>query len=670
MKNYERRVSFGGPFVNEKKFGKVTETVGFGGVLYLTKDPESFRAQLDPSSPQRLTPVEQLGLLDDVDTDQLIPVRHLLTDEVRLLGERVLRGLPEGFEVGEGTIRHAGALVLVAGERFGKGSSREQAVWALLGAGVGAVLAESFGPVFERNAASVGLLTSTHLELARQIQMGEPVPLQAFLEGKDGLLQKIILHGGLFGYLRALHEGREPYPSIEVQGQGEPMNIWEKRLARAFGVKGVRVGDVGILPVGLAASYVGLSGLAFQAIEREYGGPKLGIDAQRVLLFEDHFAHSVRPEIPGLTDNQRRSAQVLGMPEQNYYHGRANEGGGAGIIHRVLLERINPLIHQVIMVTDSHTPTLGALPILPIPVGSTFWGAAIAEGMLPYAVSSVMRVELTGNLPPGLSIRDVQLELAGTLKVDPTVRVVEFGGSGFKRLSFDQVAALCNMIPEVFNAETAVTESFEAGIAWLQSQWGIDRGLGETLYGEPESNASYAQVVTYNLKRAVPWIAKPGSPREAVSLANLKENPKIDRAFLVSCTLGLEDLAQAAAMLEGQQVSARLIVVPASKLILEQATAAGIIGILEQAGAKVVMESACGPCIGESLDSLRKGEVGITASNRNHPGRMGEGNVYMAGPPLTTLAALQGKIPTAQAFLSEIPRMVENYNRLKVRLGL
>lgn len=635
--------------LSEKRSAEVETKFSTTGVFYLT--------------------AEGFKLLDDVSTDNIIRVSDLLTDDVDTLGEKALCGLAPEYGIGEGSLKSKSVQVLVAGERFGRGSSREQAVLALLNAGIRVVLAPSFGPIFEKNAAYLGLYTSSNLELVKHFEKDEEIPFDEFLKGKDKLLQNIIVSGGLFRYLELINSGQIPEPKIDKKKDtAKGMNIFEQRMANALRIEKVLPDDSTLLPVDLAYSYVGLSGSARYALEKAYKKIKCRINPNNIFLFEDHFAYSLKSQIPLLTENQRRFAKELGLPSENYYFGKLNEGGGAGICHRVMLEKIDPTATRVVVATDSHTPTLGALPVLAIPVGSSLFAAAIAEGKIPFSIPPTIRVEFSGCLPPGTTIRDAQLELAANVIPTKSGAVVEFGGKGINTLTLEEVAALCNMVPEVFNAEMAVTEAFEAGINYLNDKFGIDKEIAYQLYGLPQPHCGYIQLVKHNLSETSPWIAEPGSPNNSRSLTSLKQFPKIDKAFLVSCTLGTQDLIQAAAVLIDQKVNknTKLIIIPSSNNVKERCIKIGIYDIFRNSGALIINESACGPCVGEGLGSVKAGEIAITASNRNFPGRMGDvsAKVYMGGSLLTALSAVLGHIATPEEFRSHIPRITENLKNL------
>lgn len=643
--------------------------ISFDSVLYLTADPELFRAQLSgkPTGIPGNTP-----LLNEVSTDQIIRISDMLTDDMKELGRRALRGLPDSYGVQEGGLLFAPERrrILVAGERFGRGSSREQAVWALMEAGIGAVAASSFGPIFEKNAANIGLMTTTNLTFLDSFDPAIPLDRDLFLRDKDPLTREIIQAGGLFPYLKGIKAAQYTLPGCEAKerDQDRPMTIVEKRITKAAGIRSIKAGETVLLPVDMAYTYVGLSGLARQALAAAYGSPQATLPPDRIRFFEDHFAHSRRLQIPQLTQNQRQFALELRIPPENYYRGRLSEGGGSGISHRVMVERIDPRIAQVVIATDSHTPTIGSLPILGLPVGSTLFAAGIGEECIPFSTPSSTRVELTGKIPPGHSIRDVQLELALIAKQRDESTVIEFGGRGLDTLSFEQVAALCNMVPEIFNAEIAVTEIFRGAITFLQERYGLSEQEIRTLYVQPDAQATYDRVIKFDMNTTTPWIALPGNPNNTISLRNFTGNPQLQKAFLVSCTLGLQDLKEAAAAIKEKHVyeQTQLIVIPSSDEIRKLAETNGYLEILRNAGASIVNESACGPCIGEGLGAIEAGETAVSASNRNFPGRMGEksAQVYLAGSILTALSATFGRIPTAEEYTDELPRIIEELNKL------
>jgi 3-isopropylmalate/(R)-2-methylmalate dehydratase large subunit len=628
-------------------------------IFFLFKNPQKI---VQPVLPKKT------DLADHISTDHIITVADLLTDDYDELGDRVLCGMPTEFGIIRGTVKKNGYQVIVAGDAFGIGSSREQAVTSLLAAGIKLVIAGSFGPIFAKNAVNLGLLISTDYKLIGKVRKGEQIPLSVFEKGKDKLTRDIIRSGSLFNYLDYINHGKISRPVVR-KSKTHPMNVWEKRLTKLLNIKSLNSEDTVLIPVHQAYSYVALSGPARQALVSAFGKVQTSLDPERIHLFEDHFAYSTKPEIKQLTINQRQFAKELKIPTKNYYFGKVEEGGGTGISHRVMLENVNPIKTRVVIATDSHTPTLGALPIIAIPVGSTFFAAALATNNIPLTVGEVLRINFTGKLPAGMTIRDVQLELATIpRKSNGNATVIEFGGPGLNTLSFDQVAALCNMVPEIFQGDIAVCESFTSGIKYLNNRHGIPEKKIQKLYGVPDPKCKYAEVINFDLSHASPWIARPGRPSDAVELSELKDHPQIHKVYLASCTNGLNEIREVAAVLNHKKVhqNSELIVVPSSINIRKRAQELGYFKILENAGAKVRIESVCSVCMGDGPDAALENQTVISATNRNFHGRMGHptSKVYLGGSILTALSAQLGHIPTIEEYHREIPRIIRNLEQL------
>jgi homoaconitase/3-isopropylmalate dehydratase large subunit len=167
----------------------------------------------------------------------------------------------------------------------------------------------------------------------------------------------------------------------------------------------------------------------------------------------------------------------------------------------------------------------------------------------------------------------------------------------------------------------------------------------EAIY--PDDDAKYAQVVEYDGATIEPMVACPHTVDNVRSLSEIA-GVHVDQAFLGTCTNArLEDLAEAAAVLEGQRVApgTRLIVIPASSQVLMEALRAGYIEIFLEAGA-VVESPGCGPCMGNHMGIPAEGEVTISTANRNFRGRMGtkESEIYLASPVVVAASAVTGEI--------------------------
>lgn len=625
------------------------KTVSCRKILILAKDPHLVKHQIETissvQSPDPYPVCRKSGLLDGISTDHIIRIPDLLTENVDDLGRMAFCGMPEAYGFSPGILKKIRPDIIVAGSSFGMGSSREQAVTALLNCGVRAVIAVSFGPIFRKNALYNGLFTSTDLDLLKDMKDTGCLPAEAFFDKSNRLERDILLAGGLLPYLSGLKSLKDT-----SDGHGShDMNVFEQRIARAVGRLCVSAGQTVFLPVTAAYSYVPLSDPARQVMLR-HGIGKMALDPDHVCFFEDHFAYSRNGNLKKLTATQRRFACDMRIPESNYYKGLSDENGGKGISHRIMLERVNPEKIPVIIATDSHTPTLGALPLLAIPVGSTLLAAALSYGRIPFTVGNVCRITLKGELPFGTTIRDAQLEMAGRIKPPFGTSVIEFGGAGFSSLSMDAVAALCNMVPEIFIGDIAVTEPYAGCIKFLKETYGLPEETVHLLFGSPGKNARYAAAYEYDLSRATPWIALPGNPQNAVPLTSIMDHVPVTKAFLASCTNGLTEIAQAAAVMKGRKVApgVRYLIVPSSETVRRHMHRNGYADILSAAGAYISDDSACSVCMGDGPFALRNGEIAVSATNRNFPGRLGHpgSKTYLAGPVITSLASVLGHLPT------------------------
>jgi len=251
-------------------------------------------------------------------------------------------------------------------------------------------------------------------------------------------------------------------------------------------------------------------------------------------------------------------------------------------------------------------------------------------------VPETLAVRLSGRSRPNVSAKDIALMVIGQLGADgATYKAVEYIGPAAEALSISGRMTLCNLGVEM-GAKAAIvppdekTEQFLAGRA---------RQAYQPVYSDPES---YDQTIEYDISDLEPQVAAPfrvDNVRPASELAGLP----VDQVFIGTCTNGrLEDLETAARILKGRQVKTRTLVIPASRQVLLEALQKGIIQILVEAGA-MIGPPGCGPCLGAHMGVLAEGEVCVSTSNRNFPGRMGKGGlVYLASPATAAASALQG----------------------------
>ncbi len=333
---------------------------------------------------------------------------------------------------------------------------------------------------------------------------------------------------------------------------------------------------------------------------------------------------------------------------------------GCGVCHQVVGEAGLLLPGQTILGADSHTTHHGWMGAFGAGVGRSEVAALWATGELWLRVPEAIAIELVGALPPGVTAKDLSLELLRRLEPEEAVyRSLEFGGQGVKSLSVSDRMTLANMMAEA-GAKNAYFPPDDIVFNWLSPRAGARKGWSVTearaalresaLYPDPD--ASYSARLTVDLSSIMPMVARPHSPSNAVSLKEVA-GVHIDLAFIGTCTNGrLEDLAAAASVLRrpdgGVRQTAsgvRLVVVPASREVLMDALSAGYIATLVEAGA-VIGVPGCGPCMGNHMGVPADGETVISTANRNFRGRMGnpQSLIYLASPAVVAASAVLGHI--------------------------
>jgi 3-isopropylmalate/(R)-2-methylmalate dehydratase large subunit len=225
---------------------------------------------------------------------------------------------------------------------------------------------------------------------------------------------------------------------------------------------------------------------------------------------------------------------------------------------------------------------------------------------------------------------------------------VEWHGAAIEKLGLSERAVLPNLSAEM-GAKNSYIPPDERVFEYLDGR--ARRSYAPVL---PDLDAEYAQTLVYEAESLEPMVACPHTVDHVKPLSEV-EGRRLDQAFIGTCTNGrLEDLAAAAEVLEGCKVApgTRLIVIPASSEVFQQALKDGYIEVFLQSGA-MVESPGCGPCMGNHMGVPAIGEVTISTANRNFRGRMGtkESEIYLANPAVVAASAVAGEIrgPSALA---------------------
>ena len=405
--------------------------------------------------------------------------------------------------------------------------------------------------------------------------------------------------------------------------------ISQKILSRASGYDGMaEPGEIVEAEIDYAMSHDGTSVLAIRSF-REMGSEKVW-DPDRVVVPYDHIVPANNETAADLQREVRNWAR-----EQNISH---FFDCGTGVCHQVFPEQGFALPGTLLVGADSHSCTYGAFGAFGTGVGATDMAEIYSAGRLWFRVPETIGIKVEGRLAPFVSAKDIALQVIGDLGADgATYKAVEYIGPAIEGLSISGRMTLCNLGVEM-GAKAAIVPPDEKTDEWLR---GRARQPYTQVFSDPDS---YQQQYDYDLAELEPQVAAPfrvDNVRPVSELAGLK----IDQAFIGTCTNGrLEDLEAAAGILKGKKVRARTLVIPASREVLLDALKRGIIQTLVEAGA-MIGPPGCGPCLGAHMGVLAEGEVCVSTSNRNFPGRMGKGGlVYLASPATVAASALQGRL--------------------------
>ncbi len=660
-------------------------------VLYLSQDAALIRRQLAGETLAR----EQAGpLRDDVSTDEITPV-HILSHYDDTLGDFAHTGLRCGSDnpVARSALRKAGFQVLVAGRRYGKGSSREHSPTAEKLAGVQLVIAESFERIYRQNADNIGLFTSTDFSLIERIERGEPLSVDDLVAGREPLAAAVLRAGGLLRWgqqhlqassvgrrLQPRHGARAEAPHVRAEAadlqrehaeaNAGPQTLFEKiltrhRLTAPHTPDQPQPGDGLFVRADWRFIHEYYTGMA-DTLLRGALGPDFRLQRpEQIVVFEDHTSYV--DESPahvrgGLIANMHAMSQA----QRDFAKRHAlrmhrtltdaevlqDDGSNvAGISHAMVAEHY-ALPGQVVVGTDSHTPHSGALGCVAFGVGTSDMANAFVTGAVRMTWPASVRVDLQGQLPAGVTAKDLMLHLLAR----PFIRegqgvgkAFEFAGTGIAHLSTDERATLTNMCAELGGLTGIVAPDTET-VRFLKERRGVDFPLKDWMCSDED--APYAHQITVELNTLCPMVARPGDPGQGLALSDLQEHVRIDIAYGGSCTAGKrEDFDHYHAVLawglqhglkvpEGVQVFLQY----GTTAVRDYCTARGYDKTFAAMGVRILQPS-CGACAncgpGSSTDAA---QVTVSAINRNFPGRSGPGQVWLASPPTVMASALAGEL--------------------------
>jgi 3-isopropylmalate/(R)-2-methylmalate dehydratase large subunit len=419
----------------------------------------------------------------------------------------------------------------------------------------------------------------------------------------------------------------------------------EKALARAAGLPEVVAGQIVDAVPDVALSHDNTA--AISKIFRALGVERVKYP-ERLAITLDHAVPA--PTTVHATNHAEVRKFVDAQGIANFFE------VGRGICHQVLSEEAIVLPGQLILGADSHTTHFGWMGAFGAGVGRSEIAAIWATGELWLRVPESIRITVDGDLPPGVTSKDLCLKIIGDLQADGGIYAsVEFHGSAISKMSLESRMVIPNMMAE-FGVKNAYLPPDDAVFEWLAPRRTKRLGLGDwrslvpilqsqALY--PDADGTYSATYHYDAAQLEPFVACPHRVDNVKPLSEVR-GTRIQQAFIGTCTNGrIEDLAAAAEILRGKKLArgTRLLVIPASSQVLSDALARGYIQTFVDAGA-VIGTPGCGPCMGNHMGIPAPGEVTISTANRNFRGRMGtrDAEIYLASPAVVAASAVAGVI--------------------------
>lgn len=419
------------------------------------------------------------------------------------------------------------------------------------------------------------------------------------------------------------------------------MHAIEKILAKNSSRDVVHTGEIVMAKVDFAE----INDLYLQTVYSFYemGGEKVWDNTRCAFVF-DHYAPC--PDVKSASNHKemREFAQKNNLK----FHFDID----CGVCHQVMPEAGVIYPGMIVVATDSHTTTHGAFGAMGTGCGATDMATILMTGELWFRVPEIIEVRLEGETGKGVFPKDVILEVLGKIRADGAVyKAVDFTGSYVENLNIAGRMTICNMAVEM-GAKTAYMKPNQEVIDYV-----TERAVRPFEIQETDPDFVYSESYVFDVSKIEPNLACPSSVENVHPLSEVVASGevKLDQGYIGSCTGGrTEDFEIAAKILKGKHIPpyARLVIVPASAEVMKECMEKGYIKDLMDAGASI-STPGCGACLGAHEGVIAPGEVCITSTNRNFPGRMGsnESLIYLASPATVAASILNGKITDPREYL-------------------
>jgi 3-isopropylmalate/(R)-2-methylmalate dehydratase large subunit len=642
-----------------------------GKILFLTNDRESIIAQLSGDGFAPTAAILKNSLMDDISTDEMTPGWCCYRHDKKIADYAYL-GLRNGaFK--EGDFRRFSPQVVVSGRAKGCGSSRENAAYAEKYAGVEIVFAKSFSKIYEQNCRNIGIITSTDFSLLERLIAGESIAKEQFLANLNAFDREIVKAGGLINFSK--RTGDSDLSEIkaidldlpEAEGnlvqQIVSTNLSKTRANNSM-LPTLRKGATYFIDADIRFSHEYVSAMAATIFQENFGPQQTLVSPESCYFFQDHLS-LVKPilarrpkgaELIPLVETLNTKQIDFCSQQQGNFVGLNATGGSQAICHNYVLEKL-ALPGHVIVGTDSHTCTAGAIGALAFGIGATDMANAWFNKKVQFRMPDVIGVELTGAFGRFSSAKDAMLQIFTSDIVrsgEINGTILHFTGPGCASINMDERATFCNMSVEA-GAITALFSFDQVSHRYLLDT----RDLDWPVVVEKFDETVYKRTIRVSLDSIGPMISFPGDPKNAHLLNSVTKKISINRTYGGSCTGGKKSdmdmyamvysLAKQRGLKVNKDVEAYIQV--GSQMVFEYARSRGYIDLFKELGA-IVLEPSCGACINAGPGvSETADDVTVSAQNRNFNGRSGPGKVYLASPYVVAASSFAGFITSVDNLL-------------------
>lgn len=411
------------------------------------------------------------------------------------------------------------------------------------------------------------------------------------------------------------------------------MTFAEKILANYGGKKGVEAGEIVTVNPDHLLTHDNTAAI-IKKVKKELNEYGLCKDDLPIIVL-DHVVPAASEKTA--TNHQKIREFVKKYGAKNFFD------AGVGVCHQVVFEKGLALPGMIVLGSDSHTCSYGAVGCFSSGIDRTEAASIMLTCETWLKVPESVKIVLSGGLSNGVTAKDLILHIIGDVSASGVNYCsVEYHGD-VSQFSVEDRFTICNMGVEMGAKNSVffvddVTKDFLKFI-------GIEDDSYSAVY--PDKDATYSKVLEYDLSKIEPVVACPHSVDNVKSISELK-GLKIDQCLIGTCTNGrLSDLETAAKIVKGKKVhpDIRLLIIPASKEVYKQALKKGLISVFVESGA-IILPTGCGPCLGAHQGVLAPGEKCLSTANRNFKGRMGckDAEIYLGSPETVAFSALKGRI--------------------------